>query len=85
MIEYDDYGRVFTITENINDTPTETKRFVYSQEGALFKAEARYLDNAGGDNFIKMQFYKDALGRNVQTKKESMIEGNESGQCPARL
>ena len=69
---FDVYGRVISVTENIGSLPVITKAFAYRQDGELFIAEAKYMDQAGMDKYIRMQFIKDGLGHQIQSKKESI-------------
>jgi RHS repeat-associated protein len=74
---YDDCHRVLTVTEPINGVNVVTRQFSYSQDGDYFKAEAAYLDQPDNseDQYLRVQWYQDGLGRDIQTKSEGVVNG----------
>jgi len=75
VYNYDDTGRVKEVWESANGTLEATKVFLYGTSGEYFRATAAYKNKLGSDDWIGMQFYKDKLGRDVQTKRAAKVNG----------
>ena len=78
---YDEYGRVLTISKEIDSIMTLISDFFYERiddNGTIyFKADAKYLDDPDDptDKFLHVQYFKDAFGKDIQTKSEASING----------
>jgi RHS repeat-associated protein len=92
-VVYDNYGRIIKVYEQDDPRPTPvttstaiptdnsdlpSKIFIYETEGSYFKVTAMYKDSAPDVNhYLSAQFYKDGLGRSVQSKAQYEVNGTK--------
>jgi len=87
-LTYDNYSRITNMLETINGELKETKKFTYTKDNTnnLFKVKTEYRDNHdAADEFIKVVFIKDALGREIQNKTEGYVTDEAGNSCYSNL
>lgn len=80
VFSYDDYGRPTRVDETINGQSVTTKTFDYrtlnTSTGKVHMAVSKSLNkiNTNNNEYIWVESFKDALGRVIQVKTQSVVD-----------
>ncbi len=79
VFTYDDYGRLTKVEEDINGQSVTTKTFDYrtlnTSTGKVYMSISKSLNNPGTNEYVWVESFKDAIGREIQVKTQSVVDG----------
>lgn len=82
IFSYDDWGRLCQVQEEINGSLLTTRRFTYGNGNfennqPYYMAQGEYLNDPATNDFLIVQYFSDALGRQIQIKTEAVVNGTK--------